>query len=214
MRIRQEPFRLQLRYQPATDAQPAPNVFVGGVRDPEHQSELALTDEDAAVHLYTTARSAFELGRYFVALSRFDGPDPGYHDHFDALGRVINRAGGVLLVYGPPPLTGEPTRVTDEEIDVELAYFEDEKAKGVVDGSGPVPPRNAEELTVAVEPRIAEPDDEIAGDAAFTVSLRGSRAVYRALGLYLIALSRFTPRAAGYYDTLDTSGRALAVHLG
>lgn len=203
MRTRYDKARLTLRYHPAPDTPPEPGVYEGGVRDPEHQSELALDVDGEAVHLYTTQRAAAELGRYLVALSRFDGPDPSYHDHLDGLGRVEGRPRGLLLVRGAPPLTGEPIRDAEQELDLELAYFDDPDASVLRDSNGPVPPEHDDELVLAVEP--SEED--------FTAILGGSRRALAALGRYLVALSRFKPRAPGYCDTLQPAGPTLIVHL-
>jgi|CZCB01.1.fsa_nt_gi hypothetical protein len=74
-------------------------IFVGGVKNPKYLDELEINifeDEifneeldsfvkngKIQVSLSGSSRSLEELGKYLIALSRYNTEDPDYHDHFD-----------------------------------------------------------------------------------------------------------------------------------
>ena len=43
-------------------------------------------------------RSFFELGKYFIAVSKFPAENPNYHDHLDGLMPVVNKKPVEIIV--------------------------------------------------------------------------------------------------------------------
>lgn len=53
------------------------------------------------VNIGGSRRALFELGRYLIALSKYQTSDAGYHDHFDELTAIDDDATVDLIVHGP-----------------------------------------------------------------------------------------------------------------
>lgn len=122
-RSMKERIELELEYY-EDRSRPSEHIFVGGIPDPRYLSELAVWvrprevfDEDLddlvevpgfQVQLTGSRRALFELGRYFVALSRLKTSDPDYHDHVDAeaLARVDGEKPCELIFRGPREPSG------------------------------------------------------------------------------------------------------------
>jgi hypothetical protein len=104
---------LELRYRTGT-SHPDEGHFAGGVEEPQHLDELAIgvSDRemfdfekdifvptgDLQVQISGSRRAFYELGRYFVALSKLETEDPDYHDHFDGLRLSDDTRGCELIV--------------------------------------------------------------------------------------------------------------------
>jgi hypothetical protein len=107
---------LDLRYI-AGQSDPAAGYFEEGVPDPEFLNELAVwVDEEEQfdfevdgfkrsgkmqVFFAGSRRSFFELGRYFIAMSKFSAENSKYHDHLDGLMEVDGRAPVEMIVRLP-----------------------------------------------------------------------------------------------------------------
>lgn len=99
------------------DSLPGEGYFEEGVSDPDFMNELAVwVDEEEKfdfeadefkstgrlqVFFAGSKRSFFELGRYFLAMSRFEAENPNYHDHLDGLADVEGRQSVELIVRLP-----------------------------------------------------------------------------------------------------------------
>lgn len=110
--------RLELELEYFSDkSDPATGYFEEGVPDPEFLDELAVwVDEEEQfdfepddfkksgklqVFFAGSRRSFFELGRYFLAMSKFQAENPNYHDHLDGLMAVDERKPVELIVRLP-----------------------------------------------------------------------------------------------------------------
>ncbi len=114
MNTKTETIELKLNYF-RNRSDPSRKSFSGGVKDPQHLDRLAVwVDEDIdydwnseqfvpndgyQVHISGTRSALFELGRYLVALSKYETEDPMYHDHFDDLHDVADKSRCKLIVH-------------------------------------------------------------------------------------------------------------------
>jgi hypothetical protein len=96
---------------------PSGGYFEEGVPDPDCLGELAVwVDEEERfdfdsdvfektgrlqVFFAGSRRSFFELGKYFIAMSKFPADNPDYHDHIDGLMDVTGEAAVELIVRLP-----------------------------------------------------------------------------------------------------------------
>jgi hypothetical protein len=94
---------------------PEEGYFEGGVKDPDFLKELLLWVEDEEifnfdkntfvktgnqqVNLCGTKRALFELGRYLIALSKYETKNPNYHDHFDEINYPEGKSPSALIVH-------------------------------------------------------------------------------------------------------------------
>ena len=98
--------------------------FAGGVVDPKYLNEIQMWVERAEsfdfnednfiptggmqVNLAGSRRALFELGKYLIAISRYQTADAGYHDHFEGIGSgPSNIAETDLIVHAPSRLKNE-----------------------------------------------------------------------------------------------------------
>ena len=99
------------------ESDPAAGYFEEGVPDPGFLDELAVWvneeevfdfEKDAfersgrlQVFFAGSQRSFFELGKYFIAMSRFPAKNPKYHDHLDGLMKVDGQKPVEMIVRLP-----------------------------------------------------------------------------------------------------------------
>lgn len=121
MKRRRETIQLHLNYR-VERTESKQGVFRGGVVDPEFLGELAVwvyeqevyspelddfvRNGKKSVNVGGSARALFELGRYLIALSRFDpGEDPHYHDHFEDLRQLEGQEPVELTIHAPEDMS-------------------------------------------------------------------------------------------------------------
>jgi hypothetical protein len=197
MKRRTEELTIELGYV-VGQQDPARGVFRGGVADPHFLDQLTLWvargerfDGSDAAHLSGSAQGYAEIGRHFVALSRYRTLDPAYHDHFDELRTGDEVRPCSLIVKGSPDHGDAPQTLDREVVTISLRYFEDDRG-GPLDASGVQPPEFSSELFVWW-------DEDGDRDQLY---VSGTRRALRGLGCYFIAMSR-AQLPSSYFDTLD-----------
>ena len=99
------------------ESDPSRGYFEEGVSDPDCLDELAVWvdeeerfDFDSDVFKKTgrlqvffagSRRSFFELGKYFIGMSKFPADNTNYHDHIDGLMDVTGKTAVELIVRLP-----------------------------------------------------------------------------------------------------------------
>lgn len=106
---------IQLEYL-VGKSNPNKGVYEGGVCEPRYLNELMIDiqneeifdfEKDAFIELenriihFSGSRRAFkELGRYLIALSKYETEDPDYHDHFDEVGSINSESKNKIVFHG------------------------------------------------------------------------------------------------------------------
>lgn len=98
-------------------ADPSKGYYPGGVKDPDHLGEMSIwvqqtkrfheeaegfvENDEYRINIKGTRSSLFELGRYLIALSRYQSEDRNYHDHISEFTQVENAIPCEVVIHGP-----------------------------------------------------------------------------------------------------------------